>query len=246
MSDTDKLAIPNKPTFGKKVGLSAKLHEAQNKQPEIFDPLSKTHRLGIVFDDSGSMAGEAIEKAHEAIDLFVKNCNSFDTALALYPLNKDCKGLSNNFAEIAIYGQTIPATGGTPLYTALQRLITEQPITRAVAFSDGSPTDKHFKNDTLNTFIEKKIPIDTIYIGTNDCPKTADDMEIEERFYEYSGYWTMKMIAEKTGGIFLHFTDASVLAKSLKYLAPRFRYMLEDKSVKERVEKGKCNAMYVW
>ena len=239
MSETDKLAIPNKLVFGKKVGLSAKLHEAQNKQPEIFDPLSKIHRLGIVFDDSGSMAGEAIEKAHEAIDLFVKNCNSFDTALALYPLNKDSKSLSNNFAEIAIYGQTITATGGTPLYTILQRLITEQPITRAVAFSDGSPTDKHFKDDTLNTFIERKIPIDTIYIGEKDLPRdevSSEDYPITN--HEYSGYWTMKMIAERTGGIFLHFTDASVLAKSLKYLAPRFRYMLEDKSVKERVEKG--------
>jgi Mg-chelatase subunit ChlD len=216
----NKLANINKVTIGgNKFGLAKRIAEAQNNK--VTDYSAYPNRLGLVMDDSGSMSG-VMDKCHLAIDTFIKNCNCNDTALALYPLNAEAKNLTNNYAQIGLYSSTIRATGGTPLFAKLKQMIQTENLTRAVAFSDGDPTDSHFETEAIALYIEKKIPIDTIFIGS-----------MGER-----GYLTMQRIAEKTGGIFLHFTDASVLAKSLKYLTPAFRYMLENADLKAKAEKG--------
>ena len=206
----------------KQTGLAARVAQAKNTQPEIFDPLSKTNRIGLVIDDSASMGMEGMAKAREAVEAFIKNCNSADTAIAIYPLNADPQSLANDFALVGIYASTIQATGMTPLYDVLNRMLEREPITRAVAFSDGEPNGHVYEEDTVKLYIEKKVPIDTIYIG-----RESD-----------SGYQIMKSLADKTGGIFLHFTDASVLSKSLKYLSPRLRYMLENAELKGKIQKG--------
>lgn len=231
----NELVQQNKPKIGNnKFGLAKRIAEKDLEQSADFRLFP--NRLGLVMDDSGSMA-RSMDKAHLAIDTFIKNCNSGDTALALYPLNAEAKSLTNILASIGIYAATIDATGGTPLYTKLLQMLEKEDITRAVAFSDGSPTDNHRSYDyesnteeqprdkhteTVQKYTAKKIPIDTIYIGE----------------FGASGYITMKRIADETGGIFLHFTDASVLAKSLKYLTPLYRALLMDKETKEKVEKG--------
>jgi uncharacterized protein YegL len=202
----------------KKFGIAARLENAALATTE--DASKLPNRLGIVFDDSGSMSGEPIQKAHEGIDAFVKNCNKYDTALALYPLNAVYKSLTTNYADIAMYGMSIPATGGTPLYATLRELLSKEPITRAVAFSDGQPSG-FGKNECFAEYQAKKIAVDTIFIGQMGY----GDME-------------MKEIAERTGGIFLHFTDASVLAQSFKYLAPQFRGLLMNPEIKAKVERG--------
>ena len=231
----EELAIQNKPKIGSnKFGLAKRVAEKQIEQSADFRLFP--NRLGLVMDDSGSMSCR-MKDAHLAIDTFIKNCNASDTALALYPLNAEPKSLTNIFAAIGIYASTIYATGGTSLYTKLQEMLEKENITRAVAFSDGSPTDNRTQyqsadcdynslvdshTNTIRKYVEKKVPIDTIFIGE----------------FGSSGYMTMKRIADETGGIFLHFTDASVLAKSLKYLTPHYRALLMDKATREKVEKG--------
>ena len=222
---SSELVKQNKPVIGgAKFGLQKRIAEAGIQRAANYDTFP--NRLGLVFDDSGSMH-DSMEQAHLAVDTFIKNCNSADTAIALYPLNKEAKSLTNNFATVGLYAATITATGGTPLYTVLQKLLESENISRAIAFSDGSPTDKSnygFEDEcsadnhqkTINLYTAKKIAIDTIFIGTKDS----------------SGYTTMQSIALATGGIFLHFTDVSVLAKSLKYLTPAYRYMLENAETK--------------
>lgn len=206
----------------KQTGLAARVQDARNRTPEIFDPLSKTNRIGLVIDDSTSMGTEGMAKAREAVDAFIKNCNPNDTAIAIYPLNENPQALSNDFALVGIYASTIQATGMTPLYDKLEELLRNNPITRAVAFSDGEPNGHYTEQDCVEKYVEKKVPVDTIYIGQ------ADE----------HGFAIMRSLAEKTGGIFLHFTNTSVLSKSLKYLSPRLRYMLENAELKAKVEKG--------
>ena len=218
-TDNNKLVPTNQRFSIKKFGIAARIENAANTMPEEASKFP--NRLGIVFDDSGSMSGNAITKAHEGIDAFVKNCNHFDTALALYPLNAPSKNLSNNFADIAIYGMGIPATGGTPLYGKLKEMLEKENITRAVAFSDGQPTDDFNKGTCISEYNNKKISIDTIFIGSIGHGDAA-----------------MKELAEATGGIFLHFTDASVLAQSFKYLTPAYRGLLMNPEVKAKVERG--------
>ena len=207
----DKLVV-------KQGGLASRLAKLKSNDQLT---ITKVNRLGIIFDDSGSMSGEPIKLAHDAIDEFVKSCNRNDTNLALYPLNAAHKSLTSSFADIAIYGIRIPATGGTPLYSKLTELLTQEDITRAVAFSDGQPGDRLRKTECLSAYKEKGVPVDAVFIGSIG-----------------NGDAEMKEIAEVTGGIYMHFTDASVLAKGFKYLAPAYRGMLMSAEFKAKVERG--------
>lgn len=224
MSDNNTSLIKKGPLM-KPVGLAAKVAQAQaNKKDEPkVDCSTFTNRIGIIIDDSGSMGEEGMKMVHQGIDAFVKNCNYGIDALALYPLEQEHKPLTNNLAEIAIYGQSLHIHGSTPLFERLINLIDNEPITRAVAFSDGSPNTYAPKKECIDKYKEKKVPIDTIYIGSAGG----------------GGYENMKDIAEQTGGTFLHFTDVSVLGKSLKYLAPKLRYMLENAELKAKIQEGK-------
>lgn len=228
--NNNKLSTINKPQLGNKFGLQKRIAEKQTSATADFSKFP--NRLGLVMDDSGSMGDMTM--CHQAIEAFIKNCNPNDTAITLYPLNVEQIALTNNFASIGIYVTTIQATGSTPLYKTLNALITNENITRAVAFSDGSPTDYDSDGENIITakYIAKKIPIDTIFIGQMYDWSSDDNKPLSK------GYTTMKMIAEKTGGIFLHFTDVSVLAKSLKYLTPHYRALLADDNTRQKVERG--------
>lgn len=219
----------------KKVGLAAKIHEAQKQgnEPGVMkNPMDCTHRLGLVFDDSGSMSG-VMDKAQSAVDTFLKNSNPNETAIAVYPLCTPPKSLICNFVAVYMYVMGLKATGGTPLYGTLLDMLEKEPITRAVAFSDGEPTDtyryvqsndatpsnQNMEERTIEKYCAKKVPIDTIYVGYGEGTK-------------------LQTLSEKTGGIFLKFTDMESLKSGLKYLTPQFRGMLADPSVKEKLEKG--------
>lgn len=227
MTETKKeqsLSLHKNKLIMKPTGLAAKVAAAKNSEiSKTFDPMSFPNRIGLIIDDSGSMGNIGMQKVHEGIDAFCKNCNYGSDALAIYPLNAEAKPLTNDLALVAIFGQTLEATGGTPLYEKLVEMLSKEPITRAVAFSDGEPNGG-FTTETvcITQYKDKNIPIDAIFIGHASS----------------GGYKMMERLAELTGGQFLHFTDVSVLGKSLKYLAPRLRYMLENAELKEKIQKG--------
>lgn len=237
MTEENKImSTTNKLTIGRKIGLHAKLAEARSTPAVETSELP--NRIVIVFDDSGSMHGPAIENAKKAVGAFLRNCNPSDTAIALYPLCAEKRPLTNNFPAIDMMKETIQATGGTPLYTTLTEAIDKEKLTRAVVFSDGEPTDEHhsstnergeqllkgrtIKDDVVDRYIKEAIAIDTIYIGREGLP----------------GYTELKWLSAQTNGIFMHFTDSSILAKSLKYLAPQTRLMLMNEEIKAKVERG--------
>lgn len=238
-TESTSLSIKNKPPMGGlSKGIRANRQQAEQKLNEI-DPTKVPNRLGLVFDDSGSMAGKAIEDAHSAVKNFTASCNFTDTSICLYPLNIEPKPLTIDYDVLNMFVTGIGATGGTPLYTILLKMIETESITRAVVFSDGSPTDcklighseswdskpASFAIDIIKKYQDKEIKIDTIFIG--------------EAYDEASGgYAEMKKIAELTGGVFIHFKDSSSLNSNLKYLAPRYRALLENAELKEKVQKG--------
>jgi hypothetical protein len=208
----------------KKIGMAAKIANAEKagvdleKVKNVNDCIN---RLGLIFDDSGSMSITPLQQAKDAVDTFLKNCNPADTAIAVYPLCFIKRPLICNFAAVMISVLALKATGSTPLYTTLKELIDKENITRAIAFSDGGPTDDYpeIRDNCINLYITKKIPVDTIYIGSNDnvC---------------------LKELSDKTGGIYLKFTDMASLKAGLKYLTPAFRAMLMSGDNKEKLEKG--------
>jgi Mg-chelatase subunit ChlD len=215
--------------------LQQKLEQAKNNPVNSIDPTKAEHRIGIVFDDSGSMCGEPIRKAKEAVAGFLKTCNPSNTAITVYPLNASPKPLTNNWGLVNLFTASLKDSGGTPLYGTVMQCINNEPVTRMVVFSDGEPD--YYERDTadisnepvkrkegqcIDLCTEKKIKVDTVYIGHG-----------ENLF--------LKRLAERTGGIYIHFTDMSVFAKNMKYLAPTFYAMLADPSVKDQVEKGTYN-----
>lgn len=232
--EENKLTIKAKPpTFKKGIAL----RRQQNEQTiNEIDPKTLPNRLGLVFDDSGSMSGDAIENAHSAVKNFTSCCSFQDTSIALYPLNQDNKPLTVDYDILNMYVMGLNATGGTPLYTVLLKMYENEDLTRAVVFSDGSPTDsklvgfseswdskpKDFAVGIISKYKSKEIPIDTIYIGIK----------------ESSGYREMEEIARLTGGIFIHFTDSMSLNQNLKYLAPRYRALLANPEIKAKIERG--------
>lgn len=234
-NENNKLTT-TRPVFQtKKVGMAARLQTAQETVAKPINPEDFANRLGIVFDDSSSMNGTAIDLAHQAVETFIKNCNSNDTCLAVYPLNAKPQILSNDFAQVGLYTIALVASGGTPLYTRLTEILSKEKMTRAIAFSDGGPTDGkgsyNIFNDTginpadhesvIKDYCEAKVPIDTVFIGDDE-----------------RGEQIMKDLAARTGGTYLHFTKPEDMAKNLKYLAPRYRALLANAELKAKVERG--------
>jgi len=231
----------------KKWGVGAQREQAK-KLLEELDPKTMPTKLAIVFDDSGSMASRnvkdtatKIDDAKSGIRNFSSQCNPRDTALAVYPLNVESKPLTCNFDLLNLLVSGIEATGGTPLFTITLRVLeSEDKYTRAILFSDGSPTDsstyfyksdeedpeegtgEDIKTKVIRVANEKKCPLDTVYIGEK----------------ESSGYDLMKELADKTGGIFIHFTDSASLSANLKYLAPALRGILMNAELKAKIERG--------
>lgn len=218
--DNNKLVRTVQPRVHKSL-VQQKLEQA-SKEINSIDPTKAEHRIGIVFDDSGSMSGDPIKKAKQAVQGFCQTCNPNNTAITVYPLNAQPKPLTNNFALVNMFVNALRDSGGTPLYSRVMLCIVDEPVTRMVVFSDGEPDYYERDNKRLACIAlcqEKKIKVDTVFIGSG-----KNEFLIE--------------LAEKTGGIYMHFTDMSVFAKNMKYLAPTFYAMLGDPSVKDKVEKG--------
>lgn len=238
MTEENKLTkiTPFKPG-GLKKGIAAN-REKYEKTMKDLDPQTVPNRIGLVLDDSGSMGKQGMDDAHTAVNGFLNNCNNLDTSIAVYPMNAASKPLILDYDIIRALVNGIWATGSTPLYGSLQRLIEKEKITRGVVFSDGSPTDSSclskekqsfwgtddgaLARAVVKSYVEKEIPIDTIYIGMS----------------EGSGYEEMKELARLTNGVFIHFKDSSSLAKNLKYLAPKYRALLMSPEIKKRIEAG--------
>jgi Mg-chelatase subunit ChlD len=225
-----------KPYGVKPVGLAARKAAVAAKKPEQvissdLPPATAQHRIGIVFDDSGSMYGHKIKDAHAGTEEFIRNCDPSSTAIAVYPMNADCGhiqySLTRKLYEVAQGVKAYAPTGGTPLFETTELMLKAENLNRAIVFSDGEPNHKDvdsFKETAIATAIEHKIPVDTVFIGNKD--NTYAIALLQE-------------IAERTGGVFLIFDPAKVnFRTAFKYLTPGFRAMLADKSFVAKVEAG--------
>lgn len=223
MNNELSVKAPFKPTQ-KLTGLAAKkaaIRESKGETEEI-QPLQMKHRIGIVFDDSGSMGDGQIADAIEGVEEFLRSCAPNETAVAIQPLNKDGLRLNSNLPAVAIYVKGMRATGGTPMIRQTLEMLTANNLTRAIVFSDGAPTDNRNK-ELYNKIIGHGIPIDTVYIPSGYVDASC------EKF--------MQKLAANTDGIYLRFERGkSNFRTAFKYLSPGLRYMLSDKSFVQKLE----------
>lgn len=221
---SNDLAV-NKPKFvpGRTLtGLAARKAAAALSKEELIEiPATEMkHRIGIVFDDSGSMSPEQIKDAHDGIEEFLRSCTKDETSVAIYPMNKSGLPLCKNLPAVAIFAKGIYSSGGTPLIKKTKEMFAHNNLTRAIVFSDGLPDTEN----GLEELISYGIPIDTVYI-----PSRGNVIDQAVSF--------MRKLAESTGGIYLQFERGkSNFRTSFKYLSPGLRYMLADKSFVQKLE----------
>lgn len=214
----------------KPVGLAAKMAAKNDALAKTgaFDfkslnPEEMAERLGIVFDDSGSMSGQAILDAHAGVEEFLRNCKPGQTSVTIYPMNAERIKLSCDLITLSILVHKIEATGGTPLVQKLLQMMRNENIKRAIVFSDGSPNNTYL-GEVIPLSKEKKIPVDTVYIGP--------DLDTPISF--------MRGLAEATGGVFLHFDPKKTnFRTAFKYLTPGYYGMLSSSSFRNDLEQGR-------
>lgn len=221
---SDELAVKSAPfRLGVKLtGLAARKAAAiENGAVLELSAAEMQHRIGIVFDDSGSMGAQQTLDAKEGCEEFLRACEKDKTAVAVYPMTAEPILLSKHLPAIAIMIRNINGCGGTPLVQTTLKMLADNNLTRAIVFSDGQPnkfTQKEYER--LQGF---QIPIDTVYIPANYVDSTAAEF--------------MAKLAKDTGGIYLQFEHGkSNFRTAFKYLSPGLRYMLADKSFVQKLE----------
>lgn len=226
VDEKEKKTLPAHAGGVRLTGLAARKAAAlANKENITIGPEEMEHRLGIIFDNSGSMRSEQIADAHAGIEEFLKSCEPNKTAVSVYPLNAEPLALSMNLPALALLVKRIHATGGTPLVSKLNEMLENHPFTRAIVFSDGMPNGYH-END-YEKILDYKIPVDTVFITLGGEGRYRD--EEAERF--------MQKLAKDTGGIYLKFDRTkSNFRTAFKYLSPGLRYLLADKSFVDKLQ----------
>lgn len=231
MSDNNELAVKQAPfKIGQKLtGLAAKKAAAESAQTSTLteeekaalldDPSKCKDRIGIVFDDSGSMSPEQLTDAKEGCEEFLRSCAAGTTAVSCYPMNIVGFKLTKNLPALGLCIKNMtPGLGGTPLVATTKKIMEENSLSRVIVFSDGQPN-----SSAIDNIINKDIPIDTVYIPNGYVDQVAASF--------------MKNLAEKTGGIYLQFERGkSNFRTAFKYLSPGLRHMLADKSFVAKLE----------
>lgn len=212
-------------------------------------PELATEALGIVFDNSGSMAGQAIIDAREGTEELMKACTPNETAIKIIPLNNGNMSHTNiqtrfscDLPLLALDLPFIKAEGGTPLFEVIQANLEPDPLnpkvklSRMIVFSDGEPNGSYtFEtggcsgyDQTIKTAKEKNVILDTVLIV--DYPSAATE--------DNRAYKIMKGLAEGTGGYFMVFERGKSFVRGLKYLEKGKRKLLADPSFKKELEAG--------
>lgn len=211
-----------------------------------INPEDCAERLRIIFDDSGSMAGQ-IENAKLGTTELIRNSIPNQTAVSIHFLetvDEKLAMLNSNLIEMAqLLKDKRLSLGGTPMFECLMRTIALNPkATRYVAFSDGSPTDSLLVKEEICSITDRlerwkanadiiiaeakksEAPIDTVFFGPE---------------YNKDEIALMEYIATRSDGYFLHFDPKKVnFAKAFKYLAGPARLMLASESVRKEIESG--------
>jgi Mg-chelatase subunit ChlD len=226
-------------------------------------PELATERVEIVFDNSGSMAGQEIKDAKEGVTEFMKACTPNETAIRVVPVDSTRSSVTLNFTcdlpAVAMRVQEFKAEGGTPLYSKLLNALgkggrSDLYPTRIIAFSDGQAGDGYARRESYRGMYsdpqepqreDSESHTEMVKLAKQrgvpvDTCYIADSLsEVEALRETDSAYQTMKAIAEDTGGIFLVFEKGKCdFKRGFKYLTKGNRLLLMDASFKSKLEAG--------
>lgn len=238
-NNSNKLSVNTRPLNSLAAKLAAAKQTNSLASDNLLDFKQYPNRIVIAVDDSGSMSSvmnnpttvtqalddsfnkekSRMQTAKEACEGFLQVCNPSDTVLGMYTISTSIdKSLNWNYIDVTNLIKELTATGGTPTFETLDRIIKKENVTRIVLISDGHSSGYNTEsNSTLQQYKTKNVIIDAVFIGSKD---------------DISGIREMQTIAETTGGQFIHFTDTKDFASKFKYLAPAYYGMLTSGELK--------------
>lgn len=202
-------------------GLMARTQQASKQR--AAEPQVMPNRLALLLDCSGSMESAAsyapdsngiskIEYLRRAYDAFTTQLDFSNTTLCVetFPRNDtSCCPPTAEYSRLMLAGMAFSAAGDTPLASAMNTVITQHSLTRAIIISDGDADSSSRALDEAKSFVQAEVPVDTIHIGSSG-----------------GGEELLKEIASLTKGIYVKFTDVEAFSRALSYLTPRYRGML--------------------
>jgi Mg-chelatase subunit ChlD len=227
MSDdlVKKIKIGSKPSFASRAevvkadGGHRSLDDVMNeaKGLDSGSNVRAANRIGLMLDCSGSMREHdhspmpKIEMLKTGMQGFLNAMDWSNSKVAMYTFPSDERDLSlTNAAPILqLRLNDLEGDGGTPLGRSMAKILERESMTRAVIVSDGEADSRC--EEEAREFREAGIPIDCVHIGTST-----------------KGERTLQQIAEITGGKYIKFTDLSSFSGAMKYLAPKFRALLNS------------------
>jgi Mg-chelatase subunit ChlD len=192
------------------------------KREALSAVMSATERLMLIQDCSGSMTcalrdkTSRIDAAKTAIEHFITKCDSRISALGLIAFETSATlraPMTTSYLTLSLATWSLQPDGTTYMGKALTLARETESLTRAILISDGEPVDPNCVETEVLQFIERKIPIDTIFVGDA----------------EGAGAALMRSIAERTGGFFTAVNDSKAYAEALTRLEFRNRLQLEHK-----------------
>lgn len=161
----------------------------------------------LMIDDSGSMSSnDPNQQRGQAINTLLKD-KSADFPYAIYTFADTAVQVRGMQPKSAGYDNLpLQTSGGTAMFTCLRTASADMdsgklpisPATRVLLISDGYAGDMPlFTGSVLKDYVKKNIIISTIGLGDN-----VDT-------------YTMKKIAESTGGVYIHINEAAELDTAL-------------------------------
>lgn len=227
----DKLSKPTDTTPVKKIKLGTKqsgLHSRVQKatKGEGLSQADMPNRIALMLDDSSSMAAAADDSSFyptagvktrmshlkDAVEGFLQACDPSNTSVSMNFFNEQrSMGQTNQLALLQMEIFDVEASGSTPMAQCMESVIRNESITRGVLVSDGEADNIDFVKDVAKNFKSASIPIDCLHISRGE-----------------QGEELLKYVAEITGGKYIKFKDVATFAKSLLYLTPRYRALLNE------------------
>ena len=213
--------IGQKPALtGMQARLAAAKKAASTEDAAGIGPETRTNRLALMLDCSGSMSGERIDSLKKATEGFLASLSlgpQGDTSVSCttFPhLGPACYPLTTEYQRALLACWQLDVLGCTPMHLALESVIESQPLTRGILMSDGHPDSEPAALEAARRFRSAEVPIDCVHIS-------------ESTF----GEACLRQIAELTGGLFIKFTDVASFAKNFKYLSPALRPLMLNGTV---------------
>ena len=208
--------IGQKPVLtGMQARLAAAKRASSTEDAAGIGPETRTNRLALMLDCSGSMGGERMDSLKKATEGFLQSLQlgpSGDTSISCttFPhLGPACYPLTTDFGRAMTACWQLDTLGCTPMHDALASVIEKQPLTRGILMSDGRPDSEPMALAEAEKFKNAEVPIDCVHISEST-----------------SGEEVLRQIAELTGGLFIKFTDVASFAKNFKYLSPGLRPLM--------------------